>query len=70
MAGDTNELEHLESLSDVFADILSGMQQLISTLSFTPPTVAENDCLIDGRNPTQVGRPKFHITSEVLEDLA
>ena len=45
------------------------MQQLISTPSFTPATVAENFCLVDGRNPTQVVRPKFHITSEVLEDL-
>lgn len=66
---DTNDLEHFKSLSDVFADILSAMQQLVSTLSVTPATVAENFCLVDVRNPAQVGRPKFHITSEVLEDL-
>jgi predicted transcriptional regulator len=66
---ETNDLEHLKALSDVFADILSAMQQLISTLSVTPATVAENVCVTEGRNPGEVGRPKFCIQSEVLEDL-
>ena len=66
---ETNDLEHLKLLSDVFADILFGLQQLISILSVTPATVAENICVIDGRNHGEVGRLKFHITSEVLEDL-
>ncbi|CAB3985660.1 cytosolic Fe-s cluster assembly factor nubp1-b-like [Paramuricea clavata] len=65
----TNDLEHLKTLSDVFTDILSAMQQLVSTLSVTPATVAENVCVTDGRNPGEVGRPKFRIKSEVLEDL-
>ena len=66
---ETNDLEHLKALSDVFADILSAMQQLVSTLSVTPATVAENVCVTEGRNPGEVGRPKFRIQSEVLEDL-
>ncbi|CAB4037757.1 Hypothetical predicted protein [Paramuricea clavata] len=66
---ETNDLEHLKALSDVFADILSGMQQLVSTLSVTPATVAENVCVTDGRNPGEVGRPNICIKSEVLEDL-
>ena len=66
---ETNDLEHLKALSDVFADILSAMQQLLSTLSVTPATVAENVCVTEGRNPGEVGRPKFRIQSEVLEDL-
>jgi hypothetical protein len=52
---ETNDLEHLKSLSDMFADILFGLQQLISTLSVTPATVAENICVIDGRNRGEVG---------------
>ncbi|CAB4028846.1 Hypothetical predicted protein, partial [Paramuricea clavata] len=47
----TNDLEHLKTLSDVFTDILSAMQQLVSTLSVTPATVAENVCVTDRRNP-------------------
>ena len=66
---ETNDLEHLKALSDVFADILSAMQQLVSTLSVTPATVAENVYVTEGRNPGEVGRPKFRIQSEVLEDL-
>ena len=65
---ETNDLEHLKELSVVFANIFSEVQQLISTLSLRSVTVVQNTCVID-RKPGEVGRPRFHITSEVLEDL-
>ena len=65
---ETNDLKHLKELSVVFANIFSEVQQLVSTLSLRPATVVANTCVID-RKPGAVGRPRFHITSEVLEDL-
>ena len=44
---DGNDLEHLNSLSYVFAEpIVSAMKQLVSARSFTPTTVAENCCSV------------------------
>ena len=37
-------------------------------LSLRPATVVENTCVID-RKPGEVGRPRFHITSEDLRSL-
>ena len=65
---ETNDLEHLKELSVVSQIFFCEVQQLISTLSLRPDTVVENTCVID-RKPGEVGRPRFHITSEVLEDL-
>ena len=64
---DANDLEHLNSLSDVFADIFSAMKQLISVLCFAPTTVAEN-CYPVQRSPSS-GQSRFQISAEVLEDL-
>ena len=64
---DVDKLEHLNSLSGVFAEISSAMKQLISLISCTLTTVAENCCSTSGSSSP--GRPWFHIFVEVLEDL-
>ena len=66
--GDTNDVQHFESLSHTFADDLLRMQQLSSSLSFTPQTVVEHECFLDRRSD-RVERPIYSITSEVLEDF-
>ena len=66
-----NDLEQLQLVLIVFETIFSDMRDLILSLSVTPSTVAENLCPIEttSSGAANVGRPKFWITSEVLEDL-
>lgn len=66
-----NHLEQLQLVLIVFETIFSDTRDLILSLSVTPSTVAENLCPIEttSSGAANVGRPKFCITSEVLEDL-